>query len=293
VDASAHDGEAPVVNFDAPTAQGGEAPVALACTPASGSTFPVGTNTVNCTATDAAKRSASCSFSVVVSAVPTLAKLKFMAFGDSITEGQTSPDPVVLLLNPADSYPSKLQQLLSARYVDQNITVVNKGRSGEKVHEDGEKRLPEVLDDEKPDVLLLLDGANDLLRAGNAGDPEDAISPIVGSLEEMLQSAKRRKIAVMLATFPPQRRDGRRGAGAPAVPELNEEIRKLAADEGATLVDLYNGLGGTPDGSIGVDGLHPTSSGYTKIAQIWFDAIKHKYEEQEGSRTVLRVIENR
>jgi lysophospholipase L1-like esterase len=289
VEAVAHNGEAPIVNFDAPAAQGGDAPVTVACTPASGSTFPVGTNTVNCTATDAAKRSASCSFTVNVSGVPTLTKLKFVAFGDSITEGQTSPDPTILLLNPADSYPAKLQQLLRARYVDQTVTVINKGRSGERVHEDGEKRFPEVLDDEKPDVVLLLDGANDLLRAGSAGDPEDAISPIIGSLEEMVQSAKRRRIPVMLATFPPQNRDGKRGAGAPAVPELNDEIRRLAADEGATLVDLYNGLGGTPDGSIGVDGLHPTASGYSKIAEIWFEAIKKKYEKQEGARTILVV----
>jgi lysophospholipase L1-like esterase len=289
VEATAHNGEAPVVNFDAPAAQGGDAPVTVACTPTSGSTFPVGTNTVNCTATDAAKRSATCSFSVNVSGVPTLTKLKFVAFGDSITEGQTSPDPTILLLNPADSYPAKLQQLLRERYVDQTITVINKGRSGEKVHEDGEKRFPDVLDDEKPDVVLLLDGANDLLAAGNGGDPEDGISPIIGSLEEMLQSARRRHIPVMLATFPPQRRDGKRGAGAPAVPDLNDEIRRLAADEGATLVDLYNGLGGTPEGSIGVDGLHPTTSGYTKIAEIWFDAIRNKYERQEGARAILRV----
>jgi lysophospholipase L1-like esterase len=288
VEVTAHNGESPVVNFDAPTAQGGDAPVTVACTPASGTTFPVGTSTVNCTATDAAKRNATCSFSVDVSGVPTLSKLKFVAFGDSLTEGQTSPDPTILLLNPADSYPSKLQQLLSARYVDQTIAVINKGRSGERVHEDGEKRLPGVLDNEKPDVLLLLDGANDLLRAGSAGDPEDAISPIVGSLEEMVQSAKRRHIAVMLATFPPQRRDGKRGAGAPAVPELNDEIRRLAADEGATLVDLYNGLGGTPEGSIGVDGLHPTASGYSKIAQIWFEAIQNKYEKA-GARAVLQI----
>ena len=43
-------------------------------------------------------------------------------------------------------------------------------------------------------------------------------------------------------------------------------------------MDLYGGLGGTPTGSIGVDGLHPTDAGYTKIANIWFDAIKREYE---------------
>ena len=55
--------------------------------------------------------------------------------------------------------------------------------------------------------------------------------------------------------------------------------------ERVVLVDLYNGLGGTPAGSIGVDGLHPTETGYTKIANIWFEAIQHEYERQTGSST--------
>jgi len=38
----------------------------IACSPPSGSTFPVGTNTVNCTAQDAAGITANCSFEVVV-----------------------------------------------------------------------------------------------------------------------------------------------------------------------------------------------------------------------------------
>ena len=82
----------------------------------------------------------------------------------------------------------------------------------------------------------------------------------------------------MLANFPPQNPNGSRGGGAEAVPTLNAEIASLAADEGVVLVDLYGGLGGTPTGSIGVDGLHPTDAGYTKIANIWFEAIRREYE---------------
>jgi uncharacterized repeat protein (TIGR03803 family) len=51
----------------APSASGGcgETPV-VSCTPLSGSTFPIGTATVLCTATDAASNSATCSFQVTV-----------------------------------------------------------------------------------------------------------------------------------------------------------------------------------------------------------------------------------
>ena len=36
---------------------------------------------------------------------------------------------------------------------------------------------------------------------------------------------------------------------------------------------------GTYVGYIGVDGLHPTPEGYTKIAEIWRDAIQAAYEQ--------------
>lgn len=286
IEAPARQGEPPAVTYATPTAQGGSAPVAVACTPASGSTFPLGSHTVTCTATDALARTASCTFRVTVSEVPVLGAVRFVAFGDSITEGTTSPDPTTLRLNPPESYPFKLQALLAARYIDQQVTVSNRGKAGEWVR-DGERRLPDVLEEEAPQVLLLLHGANDLRNAGHIGDAEAAVPTIIGALEGMVKLANRRGIAVLLATFPPQNPEGSRGAGASGLSELNEEIRKLAADEGATLVDLFGGLGGTPVGSIGVDGLHPTESGYTKIAQIWFDAIKARYEQPGPTAPVL------
>jgi hypothetical protein len=54
-----------VVNYPAPPTTGNG--VTLVCNPASGSSFPVGTTTVTCTATDAANLTATCSFKVTVS----------------------------------------------------------------------------------------------------------------------------------------------------------------------------------------------------------------------------------
>ena len=55
-----------VVNFPAPIATDNCPGVTTACIPASGSTFPVGTTTVTCTATDTAGNTATCSFTVTV-----------------------------------------------------------------------------------------------------------------------------------------------------------------------------------------------------------------------------------
>jgi lysophospholipase L1-like esterase len=279
VQALAHNGaRTAVVTYDRPLPQGGIAPVRVTCTPDSGAAFPVGSNAVTCTAADAQQRASSCSFRVIVAAVPRLTELEFLAFGDSLTEGKTSPNPTTLALNLPDSYPNKLQALLTARYIDQNPTVIPEGFGGEPVATRAQQRFPVVLDKYRPDVVLLLHGANDLLAAGNRDDPFDGIPIIIDGLDNLIETANRRRVAVMVATFPPQNVAGSRGAGAPAIPTLNREIARLARSEGAVLVDLFNGLGGTPAGWIGVDGLHPTAAGYTRIAQVWFEAIEQEFE---------------
>ena len=283
IEATARDDQLPAVFFSA-TAHSGTPPLTITCTPGSGTEFPVGSTTVTCVARDSRGLSASCSFRVTVerAAAPRLIPETFVAFGDSLTEGTTSPDPTTLRINPPDSYPFKLQQLLRERYADQEITVHNEGVAGETIIP-AVGRLADVLDAHQPDVLLLLHGANNLLAAGRRGDATEAIPRIINGLRDMIRLAHARDVQVMLATYPPQDEEGSRGAGAPGVEPLNEAIAELAADEDAVLVDLFEGLGGTPDGSIGVDGLHPTASGYTQIAQIWFEAIQREYETDEST----------
>ncbi|MDP1569776.1 MAG: Ig-like domain-containing protein [Vicinamibacterales bacterium] len=58
------DGQA--VSYAAPSATGADGPVTVACAPASGSVFPVGTTTVTCTATDTAGSTATTTFTVTV-----------------------------------------------------------------------------------------------------------------------------------------------------------------------------------------------------------------------------------
>jgi hypothetical protein len=55
-----------VVNYTTPVASDNCPLPTVACTPPSGSCFPVGTTTVTCTATDGSGNTASCSFSVSV-----------------------------------------------------------------------------------------------------------------------------------------------------------------------------------------------------------------------------------
>src|SRR5687767_3844995 len=146
------------VHFDAPTPTGGRTPYTVQCTPGSSATFAIGETAVSCTATDADMAQASCGFSVTVRASQTIAKTKFTAFGDSITDGKVSLVPLISLAGP-DTYPFKLEQMLQQRYPSQTLLVVNQGVSGDDTR-DGVRRLPSVLDSDRPEVLLLLMGVN-------------------------------------------------------------------------------------------------------------------------------------
>lgn len=71
-----------------------------------------------------------------------------LAFGDSITEG--------FGVKENENYPYLLENILHTK-------VVNAGKSGE-VSSEGLARLPNVLEKEKPNLVILCHGGNDILR---------------------------------------------------------------------------------------------------------------------------------
>src|SRR5207244_4136511 len=154
----------------APTTVGGEAPITTSCSPASGSTVPLGSTLITCTARDARQLTASCSFEVQVIAtprVPSLSATKFVAFGDSITEGVSSTcarttrfmtfaETMLVLPKAANdpwAYPNALQTRLRSTYLGQSPAVSNRGSSGEELSA-GMTRLRGVLSGDLSPVLL-------------------------------------------------------------------------------------------------------------------------------------------
>jgi len=276
---ASHQGQPqPSANFDTPVAQDGDPPVNVICTPGSGSEFPNGPTIVTCEATDARARKGSCMFSVVVTPVPLLSKTRFMAFGDSLTEGKTTlstrgavviPTRKPPVFNNDVSYVSQLYGKMAERYQDQEITIIAEGFGGLTAADDTERER-EVLDQWKPDAVLLLEGSNDLSVSPDA----TGINTAAVGLQRMVRDAKARGVRVFLATLPPM--NSRAPAAKPklatelAVPLLNERIRGIAAAENVRLVDLYAVV---PVTEIGNDGLHPTATGYGLMADEWLKAI--------------------
>jgi lysophospholipase L1-like esterase len=269
------------VAYQAPTVSGGQAPVTVTCTPASGSSFPLGSTNVSCTASDSLNRQATCGFTVSVARIPTLQRTSFLAFGDSVTAGEVSvptgagPNvlgfpPFTLAVVPSASYPTQLQALLRTRYITQQsaIVVTNSGVPGERATV-GAQRLPGVMSQVRPEVVLLLEGYNDLSLFGAAGVNQAAVA-----LETMSREARGRGARVFIASLTPPRSGGRNTLPAEHVSSLNARLRTIAGGEGAVFVDLYQALVSNVTLYIGVDGLHPTEVGYQKIAETFFSAIQ-------------------
>jgi lysophospholipase L1-like esterase len=281
-DAQSADGGPVAVTYQQPATVGGSAPVTTTCSPQSGAMFAVGSTPVTCQARDANNRSASCQFTVAVRPPPELRYVRYVAFGDSITWGVASapvtsqfallaPEPP-----PFHAYPNVLEQRLIAQYRrPSSPTVLNAGIGGELAADGGLRRFRNLLLTFNPEVVLLMEGTNDLLR-GQAG-ADDAIA----ALDTMIGQAQALGRVVCLATIPPQRLGSRRPVVPLLIPAFNDRIRELAIRRNVILVDVFNAM--KDDLSlIGQDDLHPTVRGFEVIADRFFAAIKANFERIPG-----------
>jgi acyl-CoA thioesterase I len=205
---------------------------------------------------------------------PTLRFSRLLAFGDSLTEGKTSLAALMSIEFP-QSYTLKLQGKLAARYTAQTITVADLGLGGERA-EEGVSRLPGVLQNPQPDLVLLMEGANDLSALGATGPSRAA-----AAMDQMVRICKTRNLAVMLAGIPPERPGGRNAGGVSLVAPYNDRLREVALSNGVEFVDIAAGFQDDPSllSLLGSDGLHPTDAGYERIAQAFYDRIVAVYEQ--------------
>lgn len=185
----------------------------------------------------------------------------FSAFGDSITNGvlRIDGDPV-----STEGYRAPLRDMLRALLG--SAEVLNQGQDGE-VTEEGVGRIDNVVRDDDPDAVLILEGTNDITLLV---DPPD----IALNLRRMAERVFEEKddVLVFLSLVPPQNRDAFEGPFNRRVDEVNELLPDAARDTGSVLVDMHTPFDGSAD--LYSDLVHPTEEGYEVMARTWFGAIK-------------------
>ena len=272
---SALTGAGAAVTYTTPEVRKGQGAVSVACTPASGTTFPLGVTQTECVARDSLSRTSSCTFSVTVAAPPRLLRTRIMAFGDSLTEGSTvlGSDPYAIVHPPETAYPTVLGQLLSARYTDQTITVFNRGLPGDQAWRALSRFIAAYAAD-APDVVVLQLGYNDYRVADTAAI---GIANAALGITELAGEARRRGARVFICTLAPGR-PGVKQIQPSALELINDRLRNIARTEGAVLVDLYGALAPDVLANVSIDGLHLSPVGYRRVAETVFAAIRAELE---------------
>ena len=165
-----------------------------------------------------------------------------LAYGDSLTYGYN--------VKRSESYPAKLEVLTG-------VSVINSGVSGE-VSAQGLKRLPKVLDEHHPQLLILCHGGNDLLRKM---DLEEMESNIRG----MIQLSLDRDIPVILLGVP-----------KPGIFLSSFDIYKKIANSMNIIFieDLISDVLGKK--SLKSDSIHPNKKGYNVMAEEIYSLLLDK-----------------
>jgi lysophospholipase L1-like esterase len=148
--------------------------------------------------------------------------------------------------------------------------MVNSGEPSERIL-DGAQRFPGVFDANRPEVVLLMEGVNGLQLVG----PDIS----TGVMRTMVQKAKDGGARVFVGSMLPQ--VAGRPRGTTPVSELlayNNTLQIMSTQESIAYVDLYNAMLADASALIGSDGLHPTESGYRRIADLFFAAIQRELQ---------------
>jgi len=163
-----------------------------------------------------------------------------VAFGDSLTYGTGAAEH--------ESYPAVLARLTGRR-------VVRAGVPGE-VTAQGLQRLPSVLDEHRPRLVIVCLGGNDMLRR-----VDDA--QIKRNLAGMLGELKQRDIAAVLVGVP-------KPALAMSSAEFYGELaREFGVPyEGKVVTSVLH----APD--MKADPIHPNAKGYRKMAEALADLLR-------------------
>jgi lysophospholipase L1-like esterase len=157
-----------------------------------------------------------------------------LAFGDSLTRGNGA--------SSGNDYPSQLQALTRR-------TVINAGVPGE-VSQQGLERLPALLDETRPQLMILAHGANDLLRRL----PNAALE---ANLRAMIRLARERGVQVVMLGVP-----------QPALLFMSgaEIYPRIAREEGVP-IDPTTLAGILADEKYKSDPIHPNDTGYRRMAE--------------------------
>ncbi len=214
--------------------------------------------------------------------MPLHATVKIMPLGDSITwdwyYGDTRTDAYL------HGYRNHLWYKLQEKGYDVDFVGSRSNGGAITPHFDGDNEghtgwttsqirdhVYSYLQQNRPDIILLHIGTNDMMYISPASSVNGA-EQILSEIHRFEQDTNT-NIHIVLATIVNCRKN-------PSwVSEFNSYLRSMAANhiangERLTLVEMYN-----PVGDNLIDGIHPNDTGYSIMANVWYDAVSKIIDE--------------
>ncbi len=197
--------------------------------------------------------------------------------GDSVTDCNCSKEDNSYLGN---GYVALIAAQLLFRYPELNLTIYNKGYSGNRIY-DMEDRFDKDCLDLKPTVITILIGINDTWRRFDSNlisKPQDYLASYKRILDKTLEKSKANLILMdpFLLPDPPDRKAWREDLDARIT-----IVRNLAKEYQAAYIPLdslfYQASINTSYSHWCFDGVHPTLAGHNLIAAAWLKNIIVKY----------------
>ncbi len=158
----------------------------------------------------------------------------------------------------------------------------NAGFSGWRIR-DIDSAVDGWLNDAQPDMVLLEIGTNDILRDDNISQAPSRLNKLIDNITNQLPNTQ-----LLVSSIPPISRTEEQRKEAI---EFNSHIpgivdSKAALGKNVSFVDIFSAL--TPDDL--QDGIHATVEGYSKIADVWYDAILDQNKPQDSLSDIENII---
>lgn len=195
-----------------------------------------------------------------------------LCLGDSVTNGYP-------YASTGQTYPAQLQSILNTTYGSGKVTVINRGVNGYRA----DQVLASVsswLVQDNPDIVLLMIGGNDLKEA-TIETIFEIINQTVYEVQQTVNITKSHTNVngthpkIIVSAFIPNQLEGFLGSTAIAL--YNNKLASDLSGEDKWFtdnwVDLYDTVTGQAKSTLMADTTHPNSTGYSIIANNWFQQV--------------------